>query len=318
MIRTSFRPGKFDPGYLFGDSLIWQEISIQVPDEYVEPVSYLFSRYGHGLAMEPVGQGQVVLRTYLTTTSRQRLAHIEVGINLINILEPVGALTLTPLEEGADWETAWKSHFTVLEVGSRLLVKPSWIEHTASPEQVVIELDPGMAFGTGYHPTTYGCMEALERLVKPGMAVLDLGSGSGILAITALKLGAAKAVAMDIDPQAIRAARQNFRRSGLQGRVSIAQSTLPHSLAPAEEFDLVMANISKRAICERAPFIAQCLKSHGEDIGGVPGWFVASGFLNEQTAEVSETMSALGMDLVEETPREDWTTLVFRAPYKRS
>ena len=176
----SLRPGKFAPGYLFGDYLIWQEISIQVPDEYVEPVSYLFSRYGHGLAMEPVGQGQVILRTYLTTTSRQRLAHIEVGVNLINVLEPVGELTLTPLEEGADWETAWKSHFTVLEVGSRLLVKPSWIEHTASSEQVVIELDPGMAFGTGYHPTTYGCMEALERLVKPGMAVLDLGSGSGL------------------------------------------------------------------------------------------------------------------------------------------
>ena len=267
--------------------------------------------------MEPVGQGQVVLRTYLTTTSRQRLAHIEVGVNLINVLEPVGALTLTPLEEGADWETTWKSHFTVLEVGSRLLVKPSWIEHTASSEQVVIELDPGMAFGTGYHPTTYGCMEALERLVKPGMAVLDLGSGSGILTITALKLGAAKAVAMDIDPQAIRAARQNFRRAGLQSRVSIAQSTLPHSLAPAEEFDLVMANISKRAICERAPFIAQCLKSREENTNSIPGWFVASGFLNEQTAEVSETMSALGMDLVEETPRDDWTTLVFSAPHKQ-
>ena len=286
--------------------MAWQEISIQVPDEYVEPISYLFSRYGHGLAMEPVGDGQVVLRTYLTTTSRQRLAHIEVGVKLINVLEPVGDMTFTPLVEGDDWERAWKSHFTLLEVGRRLLIKPSWIEHQASPDQVVIELDPGMAFGTGYHPTTYGCMEALERLIQPGMTVLDLGTGSGILTITALKLGADRAVAMDIDPQAIRAARQNFRRTRLQRRVSIAQGSLPNALAPAQEFDLVVANISQRAICERAPFIAPTLKNEGA--------FVASGFLIEQKEQVVESMTALGLLLTEDCPREDWTTLVFRAP----
>ncbi len=290
--------------------MTWQEISIQVPDEYVEPVSYLFSRYGHGLAMEPVGAGQVVLRTYLNTTSRQRLAQIEVGVRLINSLEPVGDLTFTPLQDGADWEKAWKSHFTVLNVGHRLLIKPSWIEHDPSPEQIVIELDPGMAFGTGYHPTTYGCMEALERLSKPGMAILDLGSGSGILTITALKLGAGRAVAMDIDPQAITAARQNFRRCRLQSQISMAQGTLPHPMAPDGEFDLVVANISKRAICERAPFIAKCLKSQGERRGA----FVASGFLREQAPEVLETMSNLGLNLIEDNPREDWTTLVFSAP----
>ena len=286
--------------------MTWQELSIQVPDEYVEPVSYLFSRYGHGLAMEPLANGRVILRTYLTTTSRQRLAHIEVGVTLINALEPIGDLTFTPIGEGDDWETAWKSHFTLLEVGQRLLIKPSWIEYQASPEQVVIELDPGMAFGTGYHPTTYGCMEALERLIQPGMAVLDLGAGSGILTIAALKLGADRAVAMDIDPQAIRAARQNFRRTRLQRRVSIAQGTLPHALAPAKEFDLVAANISQRAICERAPFIAPTLKNGGA--------FVASGFLREQQARVVDSMTALGLRLTEDCPREDWTTLVFRAP----
>jgi ribosomal protein L11 methyltransferase len=296
--------------------LTWQEISIQVPDEYVEPISYLFSRYGHGLAMEPMGNGQVVLRTYLTTTSKQRLAHIGVGVKLINVLEPVGDLIFTTLVDGEDWESAWKSHFTLLEVGQRLLIKPSWIELQDSPDQavpdqavpnrVVIELDPGMAFGTGYHPTTYGCMEALERLIKPGMAVLDLGTGSGVLTITALKLGAERAVAMDIDPQAIRAARQNFRRTRLQQRVSIAQGSVPHALAPPAEFDLVVANISQRAICERAPFIVPSLKSQGA--------FVASGFLNEQKEMVMESMSALDMRLIDDCPREEWTTLVFRAP----
>lgn len=86
--------------------MTWQEISIQVPDEYVEPISYLFSRYGHGLAMEPMGNGQVVLRTYLTTTSKQRLAHIGVGVKLINVLEPVGDLIFTTLVDGEDWESA--------------------------------------------------------------------------------------------------------------------------------------------------------------------------------------------------------------------
>ena len=156
------------------------------------------------------------------------------------------------------------------------------------------------------HPTTYGCMEALERLIQPGMTVLDLGTGSGILTITALKLGADRAVAMDIDPQAIRAARQNFRRTRLHRRVSIAQGSLPHALAPAQEFDLVVANISQRAICERGPFIAPSLKNQGA--------FVASGFLNGQKEQVVESMSASGLQLTEDCPREDWTTLVFRAP----
>ena len=110
--------------------MTWQEISIRAPHEFVEPISYLFSRYGHGLAMEPSGPGHVVLSTYLTTTSKQRLARIEVGIRLINALEDLGELSYKPLDGGGDWENAWKSHFTLLEVGERLIIKPSWIEQT--------------------------------------------------------------------------------------------------------------------------------------------------------------------------------------------
>ena len=290
----------------WGEPVIWQEISIRAPHEYVEPISYLFSRYGHGLAMEPDGPGHVILRTYLTTTSRQRRARIEVGIKLVNALEDMGELTYTPLESGDDWENAWKSHFTLLEVGQRLVIKPSWIQHEANPDQVVVELDPGMAFGTGYHPTTYGCLEALEQLLQPGMAVLDLGTGSGILTITAVHLGADRVVALDIDPQAVRAARQNFRRSRIQQKVSLAQGSLPHPLAKPAQFDLVLANISQRAICERAPFLAPALK---------PGGFVvASGFLQTQAPDVVNALNELGMAVIEEWPREDWVTLVLQEP----
>ena len=284
--------------------MVWQEISIRVPHEYVEPISYLFSRYGHGLAMEPSGPGHVILRTYLTTTSKQRLARIEVGIRLVNALEDLGELTYKPLEGGDDWENAWKSHFTLLEVGERLVIKPSWIDHQTGPGQVVIELDPGMAFGTGYHPTTYGCLVGLERVLEPGMTVLDLGVGSGILTLAAMKLGAGRVVALDIDPQAVRAARQNFRRARLGRSVSLAQGSLPHPIAKAGGFDIAVANISQRAICERSPFLAQALKPDGH--------LVASGFLQTQASEVEEAMDALGFGVVDQVPREDWITLVFR------
>ena len=284
--------------------MIWQEISIRAPHEYVEPISYLFSRYGHGLAMEPDGPDHVILRTYLTTTSRQRRARIEVGIKLVSILEDLGELTFTTLEGGGDWENAWKSHFTLLEVGKRLVIKPSWIEHEPTADQVVIELDPGMAFGTGYHPTTHCCLEAMERLVAPGMAVLDLGTGSGILTITAARLGAERVVALDIDPQAILAARQNFRRSRIQKQVTLARGSLPSPLAKDREFDMVLANISQRAICERAPYLAPALKP-----GGV---FIASGFLQTQAPDVVQALGELDIPVIEEWPREDWVTLVFK------
>ncbi len=286
--------------------MVWQEISIRAPHEYVEPISYLFSRYGHGLAMEPSGPGHVILRTYLTTTSKQRLARIEVGIRLVNALEDLGELTYKPLEGGDDWENAWKSHFTLLEVGERLVIKPSWIDHQPSPGQVVIELDPGMAFGTGYHPTTYGCLVGLERVLELGMTVLDLGVGSGILTLAAMRLGAERVVALDIDPQAVRASRQNFRRARLGRKVSLAQGSLPHPIAKAGSFDLAVANISQRAICERSPFLAQALKPGGH--------LVASGFLQTQASEVEEAMDGLGFGVVDQVPREDWITLVFRKP----
>ena len=231
--------------------MIWQELSIQVPQEYVEPISYLFSRYGHGLSAERVGNDLVLLRTYLTNTSKQRMARIEVGVNLVRVLQPMGELEVKRLDE-ADWESAWKSHFTLLKIGSRLVIKPSWIAYQAGQDEVVIELDPGMAFGTGYHPTTRMCLEALEGLVQPEMDVLDLGTGSGILAIAAARLGAASILTLDVDPTAVTTARKNFRASGLAKVVRLARGSLPHHLAPDGRFDLAMANISAKVIREKA------------------------------------------------------------------
>lgn len=283
--------------------MIWQEISIAVPHEYVEPVSYLFGRYGRVLSMESAGPNRIVLRTYLPATSHQRRARIEVGIKLISLLEPLGDLTVTEVPE-EDWQNSWKSHFNLLKIGLRVVIKPSWIDYQGQPGEVIIEIDPGMAFGTGYHPTTYTCLQALEQWVKTGDSVLDLGTGSGILSIAALGLGATKVVALDIDPQAVRAARRNFRRTGTTQQVTLAQGNLPQGPVGPGQFDLIVANISARAVCERAPFICPTLAPSGI--------LIASGFTKGQETQVITTLNELGYCMIQEWDREDWVTLGFR------
>ena len=288
--------------------MAWQELSITVPHEYVEPISYLFGRYGKGVSTELAGEGKVLLRTYLTTGSRQRMARIDVGIRLVGAIEPIGDLEIRKLPEDEDWMESWKSHFRILRIGKRLVIKPTWLEldFTASPDDIVIEIDPGIAFGTGYHPTTDTCLQAMEQHIAPGMTVLDLGTGSGILTIAAIKLGAGLVTALDIDSQAVTAARRNFRRLGINKQVRLGQGSVPHPTAPAGDFDLAVANISARGVADRCPFIFTALK---------PGaLFIASGLLNTQKEEVAAVAGPLGFSLISEWPQEEWTTLLYRAP----
>lgn len=286
----------------------WQELSITVPHEYVEPISYLFNRYGHSLTTQPQGAGQVTLRTYLDSHSRQRLARIQIGIRLIRAIQPLDELQIRELDDSQDWQNAWKQHYQPLPIGQRLIIKPTWLQldETAAQNRIIIELDPGIAFGTGYHPTTHACLEALEQLITPGMTILDLGAGSGILTIAALKLGAAAAVALDIDTQAITAARQNFRRLRLQNQITLAKGSVPHPAAPPQSFDLAIANISARAIADRAPFILPALR---------PGaTLIASGLLAAQQPEVDHAAQTLGFTPHQQWPRDEWLTLAYRAP----
>jgi len=287
--------------------VVWQELSITVPHEYVEPISYLFGRYGKGVSTELAGEGKVLLRTYLTTGSRQRMARIDVGVRLVGAIEPIGDLEIRELPEDEDWMESWKSHFRILHIGKRLVIKPTWleVEFNASQDDIVIEIDPGIAFGTGYHPTTDTCLQAMEQHIAPGMTVLDLGTGSGILTIAAIKLGAGLVTALDIDSQAVTAARRNFKRLGINKQVRLGQGSVPHPTAPAGDFDLAVANISARGVADRCPFILTALK---------PGaLFIASGLLNTQKEEVAAVVEPLGFSLISEWPQEEWTTLLYRA-----
>ena len=287
--------------------MVWQELSITVPHEYVEPISYLFGRYGKGVSTELAGEGKVLLRTYLTTGSRQRMARIDVGVRLVGAIEPIGDLEIRELPEDEDWMESWKSNFGILRIGKRLVIKPTWLEldFTASPDDIVIEIDPGIAFGTGYHPTTDTCLQAMEQHIAPGMTVLDLGTGSGILTIAAIKLGAGLVTALNIDSQAVTAARRNFKRLGINKQVRLGQGSVPHPTAPAGDFDLAVANISARGVADRCPFILTALKPSA--------LFIASGLLNTQKEEVAAVVEPLGFSLISEWPQEEWTTLLYRA-----
>lgn len=288
--------------------MAWQELSIAVPHEFVEPISYLFSRYGRGLSMEPDGPDRIMLRTYLLDSSRQRLARIDVGVRLVSALSEMGELVIREVKE-EDWQNAWKSHFNLLRIAERLVIKPTWIDYEPEAEdsskEVIIEIDPGLAFGTGYHPTTYTCLEALEQHVFDGASVLDLGTGSGILSIAAVRLGASRVVAVDTDPQAIKAARQNFRRTRTSKTVTLIQGSLPHATVGQKQFDLAVANISARAVCDRAQFIVSSLRD--------TGILVASGMMKDQSQQVYDTLSEMGCSVVQEWCREDWVTVAFRS-----
>ena len=282
----------------------WLEFSQSVPSEFVEPVSYLFHRYGRGAVIEETpGSELVALRTYLPATSRNRRAHIEVGVRLIGKIRPFPDLQVREIEEG-EWERAWKNHFTLLRVGEKVVIKPTWIDYSPTKGQVLVELDPGMAFGTGHHPTTCMCLEALEDEVKRGDMVLDLGCGSGILGIAALKLGARDVVALDVDPVAVRVAQENFRANGCAREVHLAKGSLPHRLAKQKAFDLALANINAHIIKEAVPHLASVLRPKGV--------LIASGILEGQAADVGSALDECGFKIERTLRIDDWAALVVR------
>ena len=282
----------------------WHELSIEVPFEYVEPISYLFERYGYGLSVETKPGEHAILRSYLPSLSRQRLAHIEIGVRLAASVAELGELQIRPLGQEEDWRDSWKQHFTLLRVGCHLVVKPSWIDYDPQPDDVVIDLDPGLAFGTGYHPTTYSCLEALEELVHAGCTVLDVGTGSGILSIAAAKLGADHITAVDIDSHAVRAARKNFRHTGVLDRINTDSGSIPGPATRGRAYDLIVANISARGIRLVAPAVPDLLAP-----GGV---FIASGIIVEQHDEAVGAIADAGLAIDEMRQREDWLTILSR------
>ena len=211
-------------------------------------------------------------------------------------LRPIGELKTRVVEE-ADWAEAWKQHFNVLSLGRRLVIKPSWLRHRRAGDEVVIDLDPGMAFGTGLHPTTRLCLQALEDRADraPLGRVLDVGCGSGILSIAAVKLGATRALGVDIDPIAIEATEANASHNRVGKRIRAREGSLPTEEGP---FDTVLGNLIAGILIELATHIAQ------EVVPG--GTLIASGIFIDREAECWAALERAGFALVRRWHDSDW------------
>ena len=293
----------------------WLELSVQSPREFVEPLTSLFLKYGHaGVAVEEPGgfnpdegetqpdSGRVRVVTYLPVgpTTRSREGSIDVGVRLMAQLGPVSMLRSREVDE-ADWQNAWREHFHILHVGSHIVIVPTWRSYSPMEADVVIELDPGMAFGTGYHPTTTMCLAALEDLVSPGCSVLDLGCGSGILSIAAAKLGASEVLALDIDSTAAEVAAANVRQNGVEAVVTVDEGTLPYASLRRGGYDVVVANISSTVIGDLAFSIARAAR--------LQGTVVASGVLDHAKGPVVERLEDAGLSVEGVEVDGDWVAL---------
>jgi ribosomal protein L11 methyltransferase len=299
---------------------VWYELAIDVHAEAVEPVSELLARYGfnQGVAIdEPYIQDAdgdnvavaldkpFTIRTYVADSDfRPELVdEIRTALWHLGQMRPVSDLRVSSLAE-EDWANAWKEHFTVHKIGERVVIRPPWLEYESKGDEVIVELDPGMAFGTGLHPSTQLTMLGVEETVTPGATVLDVGTGSGILAIAALKLGASHVDAVDVETVAVRATVENAERNGVGDRIVVRLG----SVGPGEpfqgEYEVVFANIIARILIELADGIVGATKPGGA--------IVLAGIIQEREDDVVAAFAERRATVVNRRQHDDWVSLVLR------
>lgn len=287
----------------------WVEVSLEVDGEAAEAVSELFNRLGHGGAVvERICSDDdssryldaeiVRVKTYLSEEDLENKRKLEEAVWHLSRLYPIPEPRFRTLKED-DWANVWKKSYQPLRVGEHIVIVPSWCRFEPRPGDLIVELDPGMAFGTGLHPTTRMCLVALEKYVRPGLRVLDVGTGSGILSIAAARLGASSVLAVEKDPLAARVARENVNLNGVGDVVTVETGSLDKV---SGSFDLLLVNILAEVIISLV----------GAGLLGFlrSGHFVASGIVEEQEQAVREALDAHGAYVVERLQEKDWVALV--------
>src|SRR6266480_4824499 len=301
----------------------WLELTVRTHPEAVESVSELMSRYTPGgVAIEEpcelIDEGQeyrvltgqpVQVHAYLPINGKEEEArqHVAEGLwHLASLGEHFVGDLQTRIVNEEDWANAWKDYFHVTHIGQRLVIRPSWRAYEPKDDEVVLELDPGMAFGTGLHPTTRMCLEQIEQRMRPNMHVLDVGTGSGILALAAAKLGAANVHCIDNSSVAVESAVANAEINHMSDRMNVLLGVLDETEAThlSGQYDLVLANIIARVIGSIASNLAQVLAPDGI--------LITSGIIEDRRYEAEKPLLATGLKLIDQVMIDDWVTLILQ------
>jgi ribosomal protein L11 methyltransferase len=298
----------------------WIQATVRVDGEAAEAVAEALRPFAHGgvsleqaaadlspAATRPRLEDEITVSIYYPAAedSPGRRQRIEEILWHMSQLYPIPAPAFETVQE-EDWANAWKQHYRPLRIGRRLFICPAWETVASRPDELVIKMDPGMAFGTGLHPTTQMCLEALEGRARPGMDVLDMGTGSGILAIAAALHGACSVLALDTDEVAVQSARHNCILNGVSDTVLVRRGSLA-DLDPNQGWDLMLANIL-------APVIVDLLGGGMAKYLRPGGHVVLSGIIEDQAPEVEDALRREGLFRLERLQIKDWVALVAGRP----
>ena len=299
----------------------WLEVSMTVNGELAEAVADVLARFAPNGVMteqavnfndeedEGTPIGPITVRAYLAADERleETRQRLEQALHYLGMIQPLPDPAYTPIAD-RNWMEAWKERYQPIPIGRRLIIVPAWLK---SPDaaRLPIRIDPGMAFGTGTHPTTQLCLELVESCTPQGGEVIDVGCGSGILSIAALKLGASLALGVDIDEAAVRASRENADANDIPAeRFLLGQGSVAEVLAgqfPLRKAPLVLANIL-------APVLVRLFDGGLADLLTPGGSLILSGILAEQAGSVVSAGQAHGLHLVEKKQIGDWVALHMR------
>ncbi len=308
--------------------LKWSEICIQTTNEAIEPVSNILHEAGasgvviedpfelikeredqfgeiYQLNPDDYPREGVLVKAYLPVNSflGETVEEIKEAIrNLTTFDIDIGAnkVTISEVHE-EEWATAWKKYYNPVKISERFTIVPTWEQYTpVSSDELIIELDPGMAFGTGTHPTTVMCIQALERTVKPGDTVIDVGTGSGVLSVAAALLGSKKVLALDLDEVAVQSAILNTKLNKVQEIVTVRQGNLLEEVT--EEADVIVANILAEVIVRFTEDAYNRIKKGG--------YFITSGIINLKKQLVKDALIKDGFEIVETLSMEDWVAFI--------
>lgn len=308
----------------------WSEVSIHTTEEAIEAISHILheagasgvaiedpveltkereQQYGEIYALNPdeYPKEGVVIKAYFPQTDslQETIASVKSSIDTLpsyDIAIGTGRISIHEVDE-EDWATAWKKYYHPVQVSDTFTIVPTWEEYTPSSEKEnIIELDPGMAFGTGTHPTTTMCIRALEKTVQPGDTVIDVGTGSGVLSIAAAKLGASTVQAYDLDPVAVESAKMNVELNKTDDVVTVGQNSLLEGIEGP--VDLIVANLLAEIILMFPEDAARVVKK-----GGL---FITSGIIGAKEEIICDALKAAGFTIEEVLRMEDWVAIIAR------